>query len=110
MGAMSGFMEHVTEPTFSAPRPSQSKQLLIGVCSDDVIDAAWGAGIGVHALIWVCFIFAINIASSSNIESVWVRWGRQMGRQARQTLCLAQKQPQGPVCHPGRPIWQRALV
>ena len=30
------------------------------VRSDDVVDAAWEAGIGVHALIWVCsskFIF-----------------------------------------------------
>ena len=23
--------------------------------SDDIIEAAWDAGIGVHALIWVCY-------------------------------------------------------
>ena len=28
---------------------------LLRTRSDDVIEAAWNAGIGVHALIWVCY-------------------------------------------------------
>lgn len=27
--------------------------------SDDVVDAAWNNGIGVHALIWVCHVFSV---------------------------------------------------
>lgn len=35
--------------------------------SDDVVDAAWNNGLGVHALIWVCFMF-------SRIRSVVHNW------------------------------------
>jgi hypothetical protein len=34
---------------------SCSVQLTGSSSSDDVVDAAWEAGLGVHALIWVCF-------------------------------------------------------
>ena len=30
--------------------------LLSASCSDDIIDASWFAGVGVHALIWVSII------------------------------------------------------
>ena len=32
--------------------------LALDTRSDDVIEAAWNAGIGVHALIWVCSSYA----------------------------------------------------
>jgi len=62
---MFAFMVHATETGSSAfdpfDRPFLSVELM-AKSSDDVVDAAWGAGIGVHALIWVRF-FAIGLLS-----------------------------------------------
>ena len=29
------------------------------ISSDDIVDAAWNNGLGVHALIWVCLVFSL---------------------------------------------------
>ena len=36
----------------------KKKKIVGSLCtrSDNIIEAAWNAGIGVHALIWVCYI------------------------------------------------------
>ena len=43
---------------FSKLDLKNKKKVIVGSLrtrSDDVIEAAWNAGIGVHALIWVCY-------------------------------------------------------
>lgn len=63
MGVTSEFMAPVIEPGFSAYLDiacSLDSDSNASISSDDVIQAAWDAGVGVYALIWVIFFpFAV---------------------------------------------------
>lgn len=36
--------------------------------SDDIVDAAWNNGLGVHALIWVCFMLSSICSAAHNLQ------------------------------------------
>lgn len=41
----------------------------LSLYSDDVVDAAWNNGLGVHALIWVCFFRQCLLVQSSYLRT-----------------------------------------
>lgn len=84
MGVISEFMVPVIEPGFSAYLAivcSLGPDSNASISSDDVIQAAWDAGVGVYALIWVIsFSSAFPLPSHSSISHSSVSTGRTSTR------------------------------